>query len=138
MRISDWSSDVCSSDLSPVHRLKLHQGPPLRRRRKRGALAHGIGRTKGGRNTKLHAVCDEQGRPCVLLLTPGNVHDCKVAEQCIAAMPPSAELVADKGYDSQALREWLEARGTQAVIPPRRNRKIQYDYDKAIYRQRNV
>src|SRR3546814_7322648 len=87
MRISDWSSDVCSSDL--------------------------------------HAVCDEQGRPCVLLLTPGNVHDCKVAEQCIAAMPPSAELVADKGYDSQALREWLEARGTQAVIPPRRNRKIQ-------------
>src|SRR3546814_16674508 len=53
-------------------------------------------------------------------------------------MPPSAELVADKGYDSQALREWLEARGTQAVIPPRRNRKIQYDYDKVIYRQRNV
>src|SRR3546814_20528629 len=96
MRISDWSSDVCSSDL--------------------------------------HAVCDEQGRPCVLLLTPGNVHDCKVAEQCIAAMPPSAELVADKGYDSQALREWLEARGTQAVIPPRRNRKIQYDYDKEIGR----
>src|SRR3546814_20200063 len=94
MRISDWSSDVCSSDL--------------------------------------HAVCDEQGRPCVLLLTPGNVHDCKVAEQCIAAMPPSAELVADKGYDSQAFREWLEARGTQAVIPPRRNRKLQYDYDKAI------
>src|SRR3546814_19587508 len=53
-------------------------------------------------------------------------------------MPPSAELVADKGYDSQALREWLEARGTQAVITPRRNRKIQYDYDKVIYRQRNV
>src|SRR3546814_15555422 len=53
-------------------------------------------------------------------------------------MPPSAELVADKGYDSQALREWLEARGTQAVIPPRRNRQIQYDYDKVLYRQRNV
>ena len=29
-------------------------------------------------------------------------------------------------------------RGAQAVIPPRRNRKIQYDYDKAIYRQRNI
>jgi transposase len=49
-------------------------------------------------------------------------------------MPPSAELVADKGYDSQALREWLEARGTQPVIPPRKNRKIQYEYDK----KRNV
>lgn len=53
-------------------------------------------------------------------------------------MPPSAELVADKGYDSQALREWLEARGTRPVIPPRKNRKIQYDYNKAIYKQRNV
>ena len=101
-------------------------------------MAHGIGRTKGGRNTKLHAVCDEKGRPCVLLLTSGNVHDCKVAQRCIEAMPPSTELVADKGYDSQALREWLDARGTEAVIPPRKTRKTQYNYDKAIYKQRNI
>ena len=97
------------------------------RAEEKGALAHGIGRTKGGRNTKLHAVCDAKGRPVVLLLTPGNVHDCKVAQRCTEAMPASAELVADKGYDSQAPREWLEERGTQAVIPPRKNRKIQYD-----------
>ena len=101
-------------------------------------MAHGIGRTKGGRNPKLHAVCDEKGRPCVLLLTPANLRDCRVAQRCIEAMPASAELVADKGYDSKALREWLEARGTQPVIPPRKNRKIQYDYDKAIYKQRNI
>ncbi len=49
-----------------------------------------------------------------------------------------AELVADKGYDSQELREWLEERGTRPVIPPRSNRKVQYDYDKAAYKQRNV
>lgn len=116
-------------------------------------MAHGIGRTKGGRNTKLHAVCDAKGRPHVLLLTPGNVHDCKVARACIEALPPSAELVADlqsaprpvppgdrsaMGYDSQALRDWLDERGTKAVIPPRRNRKVQYEYDKAAYKQRNV
>lgn len=101
-------------------------------------MAHGIGRTKGGRNTKLHAVCDDKGRPLVLLLTPGNVHDCKVAKRCIEALAPSAELVADKGYDSQDLREWLDQRGTKAVIPPRKNRKRHYDYDKATYRQRNV
>lgn len=53
-------------------------------------------------------------------------------------MPPSAELVADKGYDSKALREWLAQRGTEPVIPPRKNRKIRYDYDKTIYKQRNV
>ena len=53
-------------------------------------------------------------------------------------MPPAKELVADKGYDSQKLREWLEKRGTTPVIPPRKNRKVQYQYDKAIYKQRNV
>jgi hypothetical protein len=42
-------------------------------------------------------VCDEKGHACVLLLTPGNVNDCKVAELCIAAMPPPAELVAEQG-----------------------------------------
>jgi len=110
----------------------------LRRGRKRGALAHGIGRTKGGHNTKLHVVCDVKGRPLVLLLTPGNVHDCKVAQRCIEAVPAAAELVADKGYDSKALRDWLKDRGTKAVIPPRKNRKVQYDYDKAIYKQRNI
>jgi transposase len=39
---------------------------------------------------------------------------------------------------TQALREWLEERGTEPVIPPRKNRKIQYDYDRAVYKQRNV
>lgn len=86
-----------------VHRQQLHQGPLLHRRRKR-AFAHGIGQTKGGRNTKLHAVCDAKDRPLVLLL---------------------------KGYDSQALREWLDTRGPEDVIPARENRKIQDEYDKA-------
>ncbi len=53
-------------------------------------------------------------------------------------MTPSKHLVADKGYDSQALREWLRERGTEPVIPPRKNRTIQYDYDRAIYKQRNI
>lgn len=101
-------------------------------------MAHAIGRTKGGRTTKLHAVCDEKGRPVVLMLTPGNVHDCKVAQRCIEALPPSTGLVADKGCDSKALREWLEERGTTAVIPTRKNRKVQYDYDKAAYKRRNI
>ena len=72
------------------------------------------------------------------MLTPGNVHDCKVAQQCIKALPPSRELVADKGYDSDELRAWLRKRNTHAIIPPRRNRKVQYDYDRTIYRRRNI
>lgn len=72
--------------------------PPHHRRRKRGGLAHGIGVTKGGRNTKLRAVCGETGRPHVLLLTPGNTHDAKVAIQTINAVPLSRYPVAGKGY----------------------------------------
>ena len=35
----------------------------------------------------------------------------------IEAMPPAAELVADKGYDSKALRDWLAERGTDGRHP---------------------
>ena len=62
----------------------------------------------------------------------------KVAKTCIAAMPPSAELVGDKGYCSHELRVWLAERGTQAVIPSKRNHKVQIAYDLAIYKQHNV
>ncbi|MXO69488.1 IS5 family transposase [Altererythrobacter marinus] len=97
-----------------------------------------IGITKGGRNTKLHAICDEKGRPHVLLLTLGNTHDAKVAILAIKAVPPSDHLVADKGYDNNALRSWLTERGTTPVIPSESNRKVPIEHDRQIYRPRNV
>ncbi|MGA9673545.1 MAG: IS5 family transposase [Terracidiphilus sp.] len=105
---------------------------------KGGPRLHAIGRSKGGRTTKIHVVSDGMGRPCVMLLTPGNTNDHKAAVPCLDAMPPSAHLIADKGYDSAAFRDWLRKRGTTPVIPPRKSRKVQYRYDKALYRQRNV
>src|SRR3546814_3851533 len=56
----------------------------------------------------------------------------------INAVPPSDYLVADKGYDSNALRSWLIERGTTPVIPSKSNRKVQIEHDRPIYRQRNV
>ena len=73
-----------------------------------------------------------------MVLTPGNTSDHKAARLCLEAMPSSKHMIADKGYDSAALREWLEERGTEPVIPPRVNRKVQYAYDKALYRTRNI
>lgn len=106
--------------------------------RKRGAFLHAIGRSKGGRTTKIHTVTDGMGRPVVMVLTPGNTSDYKPARQCLEAMPPSKYVIADKGYDSDALRDWLKERGTEPVIPPRSNRKVQHHYDKALYRTRNI
>lgn len=73
-----------------------------------------------------------------MLLTPGNTSDHKAAKLCLEAMPVPDHVIADKGYDSAALRDWLVKRGSQPVIPPRSNRKVQYHYDKALYRQRNI
>ncbi|WP_295530910.1 IS5 family transposase [Novosphingobium sp. Chol11] len=104
---------------------------------KRGALSRCIGRTKGGLNSKLHAVCDGLGRPIMMLLTEGQMSDHKGAFLLLSALPNAKELLADKGYDSDWFRAALVERGITPCIPPRSNRKVQYHYDKALYRQRH-
>lgn len=42
---------------------------------KRGDLGRLIGRTKGGMNTKLHAIADANGRPLSFFRTAGQVSD---------------------------------------------------------------
>jgi transposase len=46
-------------------------------------------------------------------------------------------LLADKAYDTDAIRSDLRRRRIKAVIPPKSNRKRQLRYDKALYRERN-
>ena len=53
-------------------------------------------------------------------------------------LPPPKVLIADKGYDSDAIRADVEARGGTPVIPPRRNRKVQTQIDGYIYALRNM
>ncbi len=47
-------------------------------------------------------------------------------------------VIADKGYDAGPLRDALRNKGVEAVIPPRSNRKTPRDYDKMLYRERNL
>lgn len=49
-----------------------------------------------------------------------------------------AHLLADKGYDSDAIVAKAEEQGAQAVIPPRKNRKQLRAYDKALYKLRHL
>lgn len=48
-----------------------------------------------------------------------------------------AALLADKGYDADAIRADLASRNIQAVIPGRSNRRVKIDHDPALYKQRN-
>ncbi len=72
-----------------------------------------------------------------LRLTPGQQADITQAELLLEGYQPDAVL-ADKGYDADALVKRIEAKGAQAVIPPKSNRKEPRDYDKDLYKERNL
>jgi transposase len=96
---------------------------------KKGPVPRRIGGTKGGLNSKLHAVCDGRGRPLIMLLSEGQTSDFKGAASMLAALPRARELLADKGYDAE--------RGITACIPSKSNRKIPIEHDRTLYRQRH-
>jgi transposase len=89
-------------------------------------------------NSKLHAACDGEGRPIVMMLTEGQMSDHKGAVLLFDALPNAKELLGDKGYDSDRFRSALAARGITRCIPPKSNRKVQYHYDKAFYKKRHL
>ena len=71
------------------------------------------------------------------MLTPGQAADITQAETLLAELEPEAVL-ADKGYDSNALVATLEERGITPVIPSKANRKVPRKTDFALYRERNL
>jgi transposase len=117
-------------------RLHTHQGASLSRRRKRGEQKQAVGRSRGGRNTKIHALADAKGRLIALLLTGGEAHDCPVAERLIRRVKPAKRMLGDKAYDSAELREELDDLGTKPVIPNRSNRKQPFSFSKRLYKGR--
>jgi transposase len=85
----------------------------------------------------LHAVCDGEGRPIILLLSEGQMSDHKGARLVLDALPAASSLIADRGYDSDWFRAELQDRGIEPCIPSSRSRKVPYAYDKAVYRERH-
>ncbi len=89
-----------------------------------------IGRTKGGMNTKLHAICDSHGRPLNLFVTAGQVSDYIGARALLSSLPDVDWLLGDRGYDADWFREALKVKGIGACIPGRKQRKKPVKYDK--------
>jgi len=117
-------------------RLHTYQGTPLGGGRKKGEHKQAIGRSRGGRNTKIHALADAKGRLIAILLTGGEAHDCPLAERLIRRVKPPKHMLGDKAYDSAELREELDERGTRPVIPNRSNRKQPFSFNKRLYKLR--
>jgi len=47
-------------------------------------------------------------------------------------------LIADRGYDSNAIRAAVQTQGAKVVIPSTRSRKTAIPYDRNVYRTRNL
>jgi transposase len=63
-----------------------------------------MGRSRCGLASKIHSLIDAEGRLVMLRLTPGQVADCTQAEALIDGLCQGDILLADKGYDSDAIR----------------------------------
>jgi putative transposase len=82
-------------------------------------------------------VCDQDGRPINLHLTEGQVSDYDGARVLVDKLPKAQTLLADRGYDADWFREVLIKMGITPCIPPKKNRIIQYFYDKNLYKKRH-
>lgn len=97
-----------------------------------------MGRSRGGLTTKIHALVDAEGRPIRLILTPGQAGDAPVATELLEDLAPRATLIADRAYDTDAIRALAAERGAWANIPPRVIRKGSFAFSPWVYRQRNL
>ena len=103
----------------------------------RGGSDQALGVSRGGLTTKIHAAVDGDGRILRLVPTGGNAADCTTFFDATHGLRPSAVL-ADRGYDSNKIRDWLEENGIVAVIPSKKTRNVQIPHDRELYKQRHV
>jgi len=98
-----------------------------------------IGVSRGGRNTKIHAAVDALGNPITVILTAGQVHDSRMAEQLVRNFDLShTTILADKAYGKFAFREFLADRGADFCIPPKSNESDPWYCDWSEYKERHL
>jgi transposase len=120
----------------------------------------GIGRSRGGLSTKLHALVDGRGLPLATVLTPGQAGDNPQLEPLLSAVrvprrnggrprTTPTGVLADKAYSHPSTRRLLRRRGIRATIPQRADQKAQRrargpaggrppTFDTELYKRRNV
>jgi transposase len=97
-----------------------------------------MGRSRGGLTTKIHALVDANGLPIMLKLTEGQAHDGRSAADMLDEIGADQVLLADRAYDSDALRQALAVRGAWANIKPMPNRVNIPAFSAFLYRYRNL
>lgn len=81
-------------------------------------------------------LADALGRPLRFILTGGQSHDVTAAPALLEGHI-AKHVLADKAYDSAALRAQINVMGAEVVIPSSRSRKVAIPHDRDIYAHRN-
>lgn len=96
-----------------------------------------MGLSRGGLSTKIHMLTDARGRPLRFIVTAGQVNDCTQADRLLENVE-TAHVIADKGYDTEGVLEKIAELGASAVVAPKSDRKEQREYDRELYKRRNL
>lgn len=93
-----------------------------------------------GNTAKIHLAVDSCGNPIDFIVTGGEVHDSKAAPDLLALLPDATAVIADRGYDCQALRVLISTKKKAVpVIPRKRNSKVgNEDVDWCLFRYRHL
>ena len=105
--------------------------------RKRGGQDQAVGRSRGGLSTKIHMVTDATGQPMRFILTGGQAGDSPQGIPLLTGIK-ATHVIADRGYDSDGILDFVQGQGAVAVIPPTSNRRVIRAYDREVYKQRNL
>lgn len=103
-----------------------------------GQLAQAMGRSKASLSTKIHLACDALGYPLGFILTGANVSDFDQCKPLLREhLRPNAFAIMDKGYDSDAIRAYVNQLGGVAVIAINPSRSAKPPFDQHLYRERH-
>lgn len=96
-----------------------------------------MSRTKGGSTPRftlpwIRLVCRSE-----LLSQKAHRADCKEAVHLIEGID-AQNLLADRGYDTSEIVAFALSAGINVIIPPKKNRKEQREYDRYLYKIRHL
>ena len=106
--------------------------------RKRNAT-QAIGKSRGGYNTKIHALVNEYFQLIGVVLTGGQIHD----SECAITLLSKVNLVdktvlADKAFNSEKIRAFIQEQRATVCVPDKSNAVVKHDFDAELYKQRNI
>ena len=75
--------------------------------------------------------------PVRVLITEGTCADCTQALPLVEGITAQA-LFADRAYDTDAIVKQATGQNMEVVIPAKKNRKVQRQYDRELYKLRHL